>query len=389
MRVLFVTYGFSGHLKPMVALGWALRAAGHEVMVASHPYFTETITSSGLPALPAGPPFDLEGEVRKVAIPASWRTLRAATPAERRERWADLEVLRPAIHGAEVIAGDLVSFARSWPCDLVVYEPMGFAGPLVAKVLDIPAVRHLWTVDLTVPLQKFESVLFGDLMTPFGLDSLGVNGDLSLDPCPSRLQVDDGFPRQQMRYVPYNGPAVLPRWLREPAKRRRICISWGTSLTNNGLYQTFLAPLAVQAVADLDVEVVLAIADSQRSLFDDELPSNVIAAGPIGLDLLLPTCDALIHHGGGGTLMNAVVHGVPHLVVPYIPDCCCNAIQIVKTGAGVKVMGEDATVESLRSAVREVLEPRYREAARTLQAELEALPTPAETVPSLEKLSAV
>ncbi|MET9068873.1 hypothetical protein [Streptosporangium sandarakinum] len=39
--------------------------------------------------------------------------------------------------------------ARHWRPDLVVFEPTSYAGPLVAALLGVPAVRHIHGVDMT------------------------------------------------------------------------------------------------------------------------------------------------------------------------------------------------------------------------------------------------
>ncbi len=54
MRILLTTYPEKPIFQPMVPLAWALRAAGHEVRVASQPFFADTITQAGLTAVPAG-----------------------------------------------------------------------------------------------------------------------------------------------------------------------------------------------------------------------------------------------------------------------------------------------------------------------------------------------
>src|SRR5690348_12329755 len=54
MRILMSTWGWRSHFYCLVPIGWALRAAGHEVLVASHPSMTATIGLSGLPAVPLG-----------------------------------------------------------------------------------------------------------------------------------------------------------------------------------------------------------------------------------------------------------------------------------------------------------------------------------------------
>ena len=48
MRIVLTTSALEGHFFPMVPLAWALRAAGHEVLVNAPANFTPTITSTGL-----------------------------------------------------------------------------------------------------------------------------------------------------------------------------------------------------------------------------------------------------------------------------------------------------------------------------------------------------
>jgi UDP:flavonoid glycosyltransferase YjiC (YdhE family) len=388
MRVLFATWALSAHFNPMVPLGWALRAAGHETLVASHPAFAPTIARAGLPALPAGPDFDLDAEVRAETAAGRWYD-ESLTEEEVRLRHRDLIGLQAPRRSAEVMADDVVSFARYWRPDLVVFEPTSFVGPLVARLLGVPAVRHLWTADFTAGLDLVERRLLGPLFARFGLDEIGVLGDLTLDPCPPRLEVADDLPRQPIRYIPYNGRSVLPPWLREPPSRRRVCVTWGGSMTGAEMRDRMAhVPRVVRALAGLDVEVVVAVLESQRELFT-ELPANVRSVGPVPLHLLLPTCDAIIHQGGGGTLMTALVGGLPQLVVPSFPDQAFSARQLAATGAGRYLPGgETVTAATVAEHAGILLEDgRYRAAARELQAEALALPPPADVVPILEQLA--
>src|ERR1700729_3554158 len=170
LRVLFPTWAFSGHLNPMVPLGWALRAGGHETLVASHPSFAPVIARAGLPALPVGPEFDLDAEVRAETIAGRWDD--DLTAEEIRDRHRDLVGLQAPRRSAEVMADDLVAFARYWRPDLVVFEPTSFVGPLVARLLGIPAVRHLWTADFTAPVNGFGPTV-SSLPARVGLGGLG------------------------------------------------------------------------------------------------------------------------------------------------------------------------------------------------------------------------
>jgi len=387
MRVLFVTWAVSSHYNPVVPLGWALRAAGHEVLVASHPSFAPTITRAGLPALAAGPDYDLDAEIRAEHAVGRWWAAR--TPEEIQRHNRDLVGLQAARHSSDAMAGDVVSFARSWRPDLVIFEPTAFAGPLVARMLAVPAVRHLWCPDFTAGLGQLERRLLGPLCTRFGLAEIGVLGDVTLDPCPPCLAAADGTRRLPIRYIPYNGPAVLPGWLADPPPRRRVCVTWGSSLSSyGGAGRIAHVPGVVRALADFDVEVVVAVPESQREMFAGG-PPNVRSIGPVPLNLLLPSCDAIIHQGGGGTLMTAMVCGLPQLIVPTMPDQIFDAERLETTGAGRYLPGgENVTEAEVAREMAVILgDSGYRRAARQLQAEALAMPAPAAVVRQLEQIA--
>jgi UDP:flavonoid glycosyltransferase YjiC (YdhE family) len=267
----------------------------------------------------------------------------------------------------------------------VVFEPTAFLGPLLGAALGVPALRHLWTIDFLRDIREVEDELLCAVTGRLGLGSVSALGDRTVDPCPSRLQVDYDNPRVPIRYVPYNGPAVEPDWLRVPPRRPRICVTWGTTVSGLSLDNAFLAPAVVRALARHDVEVVVAVVEAQRELFG-ELPGNVVHLGPVPLDVLLPTCDAIVHQGGGGTLMTAMKAGVPQFVVPYIPDTTFNGKQLAATGAGRYLYGGEATEERLDAELDDFLAglDGYRRDAGRLREEHLAQPAPAQVVADLE-----
>ena len=57
---------------------------------------------------------------------------------------------------AEKMAVPLLALMRSWRPDLVVFEESTYAAALVANALGIPAVRHLWGVDILSYVRSFE-----------------------------------------------------------------------------------------------------------------------------------------------------------------------------------------------------------------------------------------
>lgn len=80
---------------------------------------------------------------------------------------------------------------------------------------------------------------------------------------------------------------------------------------------------------------------------------------------LLPKLDAVVCHGGMGTVTEALAHGVPLVVAPIRHDQPMLARQVAEAGAGIAVSFESATVAELAEAVTAVLDRlEYRAAAR-------------------------
>ncbi|MFI9388424.1 nucleotide disphospho-sugar-binding domain-containing protein [Kutzneria sp. NPDC052558] len=385
MRVLFTSWAGATHYFPQVPLGWALQAAGHEVRVASQPALAPVITQSGLTAVPVGRDVDYAelvkekvGDLPIVRAAPNWRDRHRGKTAQAHAVFAAL---------ADAMVDEMLEFARWWRPDLVVFDPTTYAGPLVAAALGVPAVRNLWGPDLMYRFDGFAGEALRPLAQRLGLDGVDTLGAMTVDPCPPRVQIATDYWRQGMRYVPYNGPGVMPRWLlAEPPTRPRVCVSWGTVLGGLG-QNVFLAPRVVRAIADLDIEVVLAISPAHRELLG-ELPPQVRVVESLPFHMLLPTCDLMISQGGGGTILTSLLNEVPMLVIPQLPDHAFHAKCLVDSGAGASILEEDATAERIVEQVRAMLgESPHRAAARRLRADILAQPSPIEVVDVLTALA--
>jgi UDP:flavonoid glycosyltransferase YjiC (YdhE family) len=408
MRVLFATWAQTGHYQPLVPLGWALRAAGHEVGVLTHPPFAPVVTGSGLPAVAVGPDIDVTRQLRERYAPlldtdaidgaaefsrrGGWQG-RGSPDARRRRDEAQnrlgREMLRIVLDGCWAMLDEAYAYATEWRPDLIVYEPTGFLGGILATVLKVPSARVLWAPDFSRPMQNLSQRFFGPVLERFGVPDVDITGTVTLDPCPTAMQVDDDLPRRPMRYIGYAGALpVAPPALTRRGDRRRVCVTWGTTIHGLGIDAAYRAPDVLRALAGQDVEIVLAVPTSQLAAFG-ELPSTVVHAGPIPLTAVLPACDAVVHQAGGGTTMASVRSGVPQLAVPTLPDTEFNARQMARTGAGIHLAADDAGRDGIDKAVHELLtEPRYGAAAGRLRDEALAMPTPAATVRLLEDLAA-
>jgi len=92
-------------------------------------------------------------------------------------------------------------------------------------------------------------------------------------------------------------------------------------------------------------------------------PPNVTVTRWVRHADILPHCSAVITHGGHGTVMKALIAGVPLVVVPLGRDQPDNAARVVYAGAGTRLR-KNASVSALRAAVAQVIDdPGYRAAA--------------------------
>ncbi|MEV8059451.1 activator-dependent family glycosyltransferase [Streptomyces antimycoticus] len=428
MRVLFQPFAAATHVAAQVPLAWALRAAGHEVRVATQPDVVEDITRAGLTAVPVGEPLHVaakmnpdDADVVEELRDDAW--LRVLDPGEIRPERLTPEHLHgvfaawtPLVHRNTVpdrMIDDLVAFARDWRPDLVVWDTMTYAGPVAARASGAAHARLMFGLDLIGLLrERYRAALdrlppelrddpleewLGHVLERHGLEGPGrgfdeelVVGQWTLDPVPTSLALPVSLPRVPVRYVPYNGPASVPGWLDENAgRRRRICLTLGVSFREVvGEDQASVGEL-LEAVADLDVDVVATL-DAEQLDALGPLPPNVRAVDFVPLNELLPSCAAIIHHGGAGTFLTALAHGVPQVVVPARMWCNTpRAEQARAAGVALTCPPERLTAGRLRAMVTRVLEnPSFARAAARVRTEMLGTPTPAGIVPVLERLVA-
>jgi UDP:flavonoid glycosyltransferase YjiC (YdhE family) len=100
-------------------------------------------------------------------------------------------------------------------------------------------------------------------------------------------------------------------------------------------------------------------------------------------DEILPSCAAVVTHGGLGTVLRALAHGVPMLLVPLGRDQHANAARVAKLGAGI-VLDAGADV---RAALETLLgEPGFAAAAARAAERIAADRPDRRAVEALERL---
>ncbi|MEU5521522.1 mithramycin biosynthesis glycosyltransferase MtmGIV [Streptomyces sp. NPDC047860] len=406
MRILFTTFPWHSHHFPMVPLESAALAAGHEVRVASAPALMPIVTASGLPGIPVGQDVDL-ASLSNDRSRAAWHV---------QGRWPDDWPLHPELLDDEQFAlienlgrmqtvmasamlDDLLSFGRYWRPDLVVHDAVTLAGPVVAAALGVPNVSHLWG---TPGLQRIELRRMGCEPLPeyarlYERAGATVRTEPSawIDPSAPGIRYPAGPTCRQMRYVPYNGPGLLPDWLRREPSGSRVCVTWGaTSMALRGGTVVELVRQCVEAAAEVADEVVVAVTEqTARALEHTPLSDHARVAVGLPLHLLMPSCDLVVHHGGAGTSMTAAAAGVRQLLITTRPEPTVNGTRLAASGAARHLMSTDVPaaregVLLLRAEMDRLLsDPAHGAAARRLADGIRTQPAPADVVAELANLA--
>ncbi|MFF8791160.1 activator-dependent family glycosyltransferase [Streptomyces sp. NPDC015125] len=416
MRILFTCYPERTHFLLMAPLAWALRTAGHEVRVACQPKMTEAITQAGLTAVPVGSDRDLWQVFGRLKGAGARLRPGLAEPydaVERRPEDITLESLREGyrvrIDAAHKmtnapLAGALVEYAQRWRPDLVIWEPLTFAGAIAAKAVGAAHARMLIGADVYgltrhhfLRLNSGQGHRQGD--DPLA-DWLGgyarkygeeftedmVTGQFSIDLLPPSLQVHaPDLDYRSVRFTPYGGPAVVPRWLWEPPRRPRVALTLGLTVSDHGLAYPVDVQDILDAVGDLDIELVATVSDAVRQRLQ-RIPDNARLVPYVPMQALLPTCTAVIHHAGVGTLTTAALYGVPQLTLPWDVDQPLLSARLAAHGAGLTTHATRATGPAVRESLLRLLEDEvFRRRAHDLREELVAVPPANSLVQELEE----
>jgi len=146
---------------------------------------------------------------------------------------------------------------------------------------------------------------------------------------------------------------------------------------------------AIAGLRQLPINLVVTVGrDIDPAEFGPQ-PTNVRIERYLPQGEVLPACDLVVCHGGSGTLVGALSHGLPMVVLAMGADQPANARRCDQLGLGMCLDPVRATSEEIRDTAAAVLaDSNYRLAAQKVQAEIEAQASPASAVVLLEQVAA-
>jgi UDP:flavonoid glycosyltransferase YjiC (YdhE family) len=368
MRVLVVTTPLLEYTYPLVPLALELRTAGHQLLVATAGEALQ-VADSGLPVADVARGFHLRRIQRRVAL-RNPMLLRA----ERTGHAGHLGMTTLFGEINDELADGVVTLADEWRPDLVLHDGLAPVGALVAARRHVPAV-------LCDPTfydgQHLSFATTGHLSYACGRHSVSApaapSAVIRLAP-PSMVGERPGW---RMRYVPYDGGLTGVDWRDDPPERPRIVVIGG--------HPTGPEPALTRRVlrAARRVETAEFLLVRPELPTGPPLPAHIRTVQWEPLSRLLATASVVVHHGAAATVLTALVHGVPQLIVPDTSSRRHNADLVYQRGLGLAARPREISPALLR---RLIDQDSFAAAAAEVRVELTAAPSPAEIASRLAEL---
>lgn len=175
----------------------------------------------------------------------------------------------------------------------------------------------------------------------------------------------------------------MPAWLDALGGLPTVYVTLGTMYNQNlDVFRTVL-----EGLREDELSVVVTVGTQNDPVALGPQPANVQIHRFVPQDVVLPECTLAVIHGGAGSTVGALAFGLPLVLVPQGADQFFNTERVVAAGAGIGLLPEQFSADSVRQAVRKLLDDEaYRNAAEGIAREIEAMPDAAHAVVALERL---
>jgi MGT family glycosyltransferase len=403
-KILIATVPVIGHIAPFLPLVRALAARGHEIVWYSGHKYRARIEGTGARFFGYAEAPDADDAHFEATFPERAQ-LRGIAQLK-------FDMKHVFIDAAPGQLADLKRILTEYPADLVLSDPTMLGALFLREQLGLPlgmlGVLPLMLTSVDAPpfglgltpgrgalartrnraLHWFvQNVAFRDvqqhwqstrarlgLVSSKGwwIDSVA-NASFYMQPSVSGFE----YPRSDLPasfhfigMMPAEAPADVPTpefWPELAQGKPVVHVTQGTVAN---VEPDLFAP-ALAGLAHEDVLVVLSTGNRPlESLKLGKLPSNVRVAPFLSYPALLPRTQAMLTNGGYGGVQMALSYGVPLVVAGTTEDKPEVAARVAWSGAGINLRSAKPSPESVRSAVRALLDqPSYRERARALSAE--------------------
>ncbi len=370
MRFLLAAFGDAGHVFPAIALGRALRARGHEVVVETWEERREAVEGAGLGFAAAEeyqmfPPPDPDSADGAHAAEAAQALLPLLEEMRPHAVVSDILTLAPSLAAEK--AG--VPLATLIPHIYPVVEPGLPFFAIGLRPPRTPLGRAVWRTGqraLDIGLEHGRRDLNRQRdrlgLAPIERFHGGISLDLALVATFPQLE----YPRHWPAGVEITGPMTFelphPSIELPPGENPLILVAPSTAHdSGNHLVRTALAALAEESVR------VVATTNRVVPQSPIEVPANAMLVDWLSYSQLMPAASLVISHGGHGTVARALGAGTPVLICPIIGDMSETAMRVAWAKCGLSLPWRLCRPTPLRWAAQRLLaDPSFTRRASEL-----------------------
>jgi rhamnosyltransferase subunit B len=362
-RIVISTFGSTGDLNPLLALGLELRNHGHDVVFALQDSFAPVVEGQGFTVR------HLSGNVVKALANSTTSLLGASNPIPSLRALMRYGIMPTLDSQIRELANACLD------ADLLITSYGQLAGSFVAEQRDIP-----WATVALSPVTVPSDYIVTQpqpFKLPAGLQLAANRVQRRIGSLILRQIADRPINRVRARY--HLNPLHESLWL-GAASRQLVCVAcspafqpvppdWPPFVRMTGFCfwdqpPSWEPPASLQAfLRDARPYVVVtagSIAPELHEAFAGYFQTSMKAIGGLGLralvigrppdsslsssealalpfapySLVFPGAAAIVHHGGIGTTAEALRSGIPSLIVPWGVDQFYSASQIARIGAG-------------------------------------------------------
>lgn len=391
MRVLLTTQPGHGHFDPMVPYAAALRAAGHEVRVASSAAFARTVEAAGFGFTAVGENFSWEdvettfpefvdyarrGQGLAYATEFSWT------------RW------NPAA------ARDLIASFDAWRPDVMIREFAENGATFAGQVANIPVICASWSA-LPTDARRWGSVLdwprvlehYETVARTFGIEDDGDtawNRQLTLTGLPPSWFTggSTGATVRHFRLPLAEGPDKPgPAWLDTLGRDRPLVYA-----TLGTVFNRMRKPrqALVDGLAQLDVDVLLTVGHTVDPDTVGPIPPRMRVERFVPQAHALSTASLVVSHAGLGTMLGAIYHGVPMVSIVLGAEHPINAASAAEAGLALPLQLHELDAERIAAtSLRALQDPALRATSDAVRKECENLEPIDRVVPLAESYAKI
>lgn len=375
MRLLLTFVGGLGHLAPLLPLARAAREAGHDVAVAGSGGLVPWIEQAGFPAFATSPtPNHSQSPASQSRKPLEVMDARSAE-LEFAANFADRGARRMALAVPDVM--------RAFRPDLVLRDETDLGTTIAAELLDVPVASHvvlaaglLVRPELVAP--RLDAVRADHGLAPDPDLTRLTSGLVLTDAPPSFRSPESPLRLELTRYRSGATPRATSR-----GDRPSVYVTLGTifSKASGDLFERILTGLG-----GLDVDVVDTVGRGTDPDDLGPLPARVRVERFIPQHDLLPSVDLVVSHGGSGSLMATLAHGIPSLLLPLGADQPHNARRAEELGVAAALDAASVRPEDVEARAGELLaDAAMQRRCLTIAGELTQLPDTSTAVVALER----